>query len=91
MRLVIGCNYHTTWQKNKAMRFILVDVQGAKARLKTRTTNKNFWTDTKDLIFIETSHNRDKADGLEKEHHAGKANLRFRKIVDLLLNGETNV
>lgn len=50
--LVIGCNYHTTWQSHPAMRFVLVELKGDKARLKTRTSRKDFWTDIKDLIFI---------------------------------------
>lgn len=62
--LVIGCNYHTTWQKYKSMRFVLVEVKGDKARLKTRTTNKDFWTDISSLIFIETKYNIQKADNL---------------------------
>lgn len=61
MELVIGCNYHTTWQRNKAMRFVLVEIRGDKARLKTRNTNKDFWTPLSTLIFIETAHNQIKA------------------------------
>lgn len=59
--LIIGCNYHTTWQSHKAMRFILKEIKGDKARLETRNTKKSFWTNTSDLIFIETNHNRNKA------------------------------
>ncbi len=58
--LIIGCNYHTKWQKDKAMRFVLVDINGSRVRLKTRRTHKDFWTDASDLIFIETKHNRAK-------------------------------
>ena len=61
MDLVIGCNYHTTWQSHPAMRFVLVEVKDDKARLKTRTSRKDFWTDVKDLIFIDTNYNRNKA------------------------------
>lgn len=61
IKLVVGCNYHTTWQANKKMRFVLVEVKGERARLKTRTTGKDFWTDTKDLIFITTECNVRKA------------------------------
>jgi len=63
-RIVIGCNYHTTWQRNKSMRFVLVEVKGNKARLQTRNTSKDFWTDTKDLIFIESDYNKRKAETL---------------------------
>lgn len=59
--LVIGCNYHTTWQSNKAMRFILAEIKGSRARLKTRKSKKDFWTDVEDLIFIESDHNKRKA------------------------------
>ena len=91
-KIVIGCNYHTTWQKHKAMRFVLVDVQGTKARLKTRTTNKIFWTDVKDLIFIETKHNRAKAMGFTEELKgggacAGKVDLQYSEAVNLWNNG----
>lgn len=65
-KLVIGCNYHTTWQKHKAMRFVLVEIKGEKARLKTRNTGKDFWTDVKDLIFITTEHNKNKATKYEE-------------------------
>jgi hypothetical protein len=59
--LVLGCNYHTKWQSNKSMRFILAEVKGEKARLTTRKTGKNFWTNTVDLIFIMSDHNIQKA------------------------------
>jgi hypothetical protein len=59
--LVVGCNYHTTWQSNKKMRFVLSELKGNKARLTTRTTGKSFWTDTKDLIFITSNCNNNKA------------------------------
>lgn len=55
--IIIGCNYHTTWQKHKAMRFVLKEVSGNKARLITRNTEKDFWTNLDSLIFITTSHN----------------------------------
>ncbi|MDA3818508.1 MAG: hypothetical protein PF486_14090 [Prolixibacteraceae bacterium] len=59
--LVIGCNYHTTWQKHRNMRFVLTELKGDKARLQTRKTGCDFWTDTKDLIWIDTNHNNNKA------------------------------
>jgi len=62
--IVIGCNYHTTWQKDKGMRFVLAEVKGEKARLQTRKTKRDFWTNTKDLIFIDTVYNKNKADKL---------------------------
>ncbi len=61
MELNIGCNYHTTWQSHKAMRFVLVEVKDGKARLQTRNTGKDFWTNVEDLIFIPTRHNFQKA------------------------------
>ena len=57
----IGCNYHTTWQSDKAMRFILVEIKDNKVRLQTRNTKKDFWTDIEDLIFIQTKHNINKS------------------------------
>ena len=59
--IVIGCNYHTIWQKHKAMRFKLIGVVNNRAHLKTTRTNKDFWTDVADLIFITSSHNISKA------------------------------
>lgn len=65
-KLIVGCNYHTTWQKNKSMRFVLVEIKGLRVRLQTRNTHKDFWTNTRDLIFIETRHNKQKADKLSE-------------------------
>lgn len=59
-KLIIGCNYHTKWQSNKSMRFVLKEIDGDKVRLITRRTNKNFWTNASDLIFITTDHNKSK-------------------------------
>ena len=64
--LVIGCNYHTTWQSNKKMRFVLTDIiqstnGGLKAVLKTRTTLNMFTANLDDLIFINTKHNIEKS------------------------------
>jgi len=64
-KLIIGCNYHTTWQSHKAMRFVLSEIKGDKALLTTRNTKRSFWTDVKDLIFIETSYNQNKANKLK--------------------------
>jgi hypothetical protein len=49
------------------MRFVLVEVKGDRARLKTRVSKKDFWTDVKDLVFIDTKHNIEKAKKLENE------------------------
>lgn len=62
--LIVGCNYHTKWQKHKAMRFVLKEIKGDKARLITRTSNKDFWTNISDLIFIFSKHNIKKATSL---------------------------
>jgi hypothetical protein len=61
--IVIGCNYHTKWQNEKSMRFVLKEISKdfAKARLITRVTKRDFWTDTNDLIFIRSPHNIKKA------------------------------
>ena len=66
-QLIIGCNYHTTWQSHSAMRFVLVEIKGDKARLKTRASKKDFWTDVKDLIFIDTNYNRNKGKRLSDD------------------------
>lgn len=62
--IIIGCNYHTNWQTHKAMRFVLVEVSGNMARLKTRNTGKDFWTNIDDLVFINSDHNKRKAQQL---------------------------
>lgn len=59
--IVIGCNYHTTWQSNGRMRFILKEVNGDKARLITRNTRKDFWCKVTDLKLIMSNHNIQKA------------------------------
>lgn len=59
--IIIGCNYHTTWQSDRGMRFVLMEVCGGRARLATRRTGKNFWTNVSDLIFIKSEHNINKA------------------------------
>jgi hypothetical protein len=59
--LVIGCNYHTIWQSHKSMRFVLTEIKGTKARLQTRNSRKDFWTNVDDLIFIESGYNKQKA------------------------------
>ena len=59
--LIIGCNYHTTWQSNKKMRFILKQVENDKAKLGTRTTKREFYTDVNSLLFILTDYNKQKA------------------------------
>lgn len=59
--IVVGCNYHTSWQSHKAMRFVLVEVKEQRAKLKTRGTRKEFWTNVQDLRFILTGHNIQKA------------------------------
>ena len=59
--IVVGCNYHTKWQSDSRMRFVLKEIKGEKTRLVTRNTRKNFWTNKSDLIFIMTGHNIRKA------------------------------
>ena len=59
--IVVGCNYHTKWQSDSRMRFVLKEIKGEKARLVTRNTRKDFWTNKSDLIFIMTGHNIRKA------------------------------
>ena len=65
--IVIGCNYHTTWAKSRQMRFVLTEVQGDQARLQTRNSKKDFWTDLHSLIFIGTIHNTIKAKELRPD------------------------
>ena len=65
--IVIGCNYHLSWQSDSRMRFILKEVKDGKARMATRRTNKNFWCDLKDLIFILSVHNKNKAKEILKQ------------------------
>lgn len=65
-QIQIGCNYHTTWQSDKSMRFVLVEIKGDKARLQTRKTKRDFWTNVSDLIFITSHVNKRKAKDLQK-------------------------
>jgi len=48
------------------MRFVLAEIDGDKVRLTTRTTGKSFWTNAKDLIFIESKYNKQKSKRLRK-------------------------
>ena len=66
--IVEGCNYHTKWQSDPAMRFVLshTNLEGDKAFITTRTTKKGFWTNTSDLIFIMSDHNIQKAENILK-------------------------
>lgn len=66
--ICIGCNYHTTWQSNKGMRFVLDKVEGTSCWLRTRTTGKRFTTFTKELKFIQTRHNYAKYLEKTKQH-----------------------
>lgn len=59
--IIIGCTYRTTWQDKHEMVFILAGFRGEKARLITRTTDKAFWTNEKDIIFSPTEKNIQKA------------------------------
>ena len=65
--IVVGCNYHTTWQSDRSMRFVLRKISEGKAFLGTRTTGKFFSTRLDDLVFIRTSHNIEKANRLRPE------------------------
>ena len=47
------------------MRFVLKEVKGDKARLITRSSGRDFWTNVSDLIFIETKHNKEKYNNLK--------------------------
>jgi hypothetical protein len=49
------------------MRFVLLEIYGNKARLATRTTRKDFWTNVDDLIFIQSKHNERKGKRLMKQ------------------------
>lgn len=72
----IGCNYHTKWQSHSGMRFVLVDVKGDKAKLMTRKSKKEFWTNISDLIFIQSPYNIDKVRRLrENELTHGKKQM----------------
>ena len=77
--IVIGCNYHTNWQSNKSMRFVLAEVKDNKARLYTRKhkKRKEFWTDLDDLgVFIKTKHNIDKAKKINKNKTIMKTEIK---------------
>ena len=63
--LVIGANYHTTWQTHKGMRFVLHEINGNKVMLKTRTTNKCFECNSNDLLLITSSYNLSKIKRLQ--------------------------
>ena len=68
-KLVEGCNYHTKWQSDKSMRFVLAKVVGEWSIVYTRKTRKLFWTKTDDLIFIKSDYNKQKAKDIAKIPH----------------------
>ncbi len=57
--LVINRKYHTTWQKDSGMVFILLAISedGTKALLKTR--KRKFWTNVKDLRNTNYNHHHE--------------------------------
>lgn len=59
-KLVIGRNYHTTWQNNKFMIFVLKELYRDKALLVTKTTGKRFWTKRSNLIATDANYNLNK-------------------------------
>jgi hypothetical protein len=59
--IVIGCNYHTKWQSDRRMRFILKSVSGDQVVLTTRWGKKDIPAKVSDLIFIMSCHNKNKA------------------------------
>lgn len=65
--IVVGCNYHTTWQQYPGMRFVLLDFKDNQALLYTRTTKKKFWTKLDNLKFIMSDHNINKAKRIIKQ------------------------
>lgn len=67
-KIVIGCNYHTTWQSNPSMRFVLESVDGDNVILSTRRTNKRFTTKKDSLIFVNSAHNCRKAEQIERNY-----------------------
>lgn len=68
--IIVGCNYHTKWQSDKRMRFVLDEIKGERVRLKTRKTKKNFWTNKSDLIFIQSRYNISKAKRLNYKEYS---------------------
>lgn len=55
--LVLGCVYYTTWQNSKTFNFMLIEVKGKKAMLKSTLSGKEFWTNLDDLILVESAEN----------------------------------
>jgi len=72
--IVLGCNYHTAWQRYKSMRFVLksINTDNNTAIMITRKTKKEFTTNINDLVFIDSSTNRYKADRLLKSDEDGR-------------------
>lgn len=84
--LVIGCNYHTKWQSNKAMRFVLSEIiDSENVILKTRTTNKTIKAKTADLIFIQTTYNKKKSKRLLLE---GRMLNNTNSLYEIIMEGK---
>ena len=56
INLVVGRNYHTTWQTAKGMRFILKQLSGSKALLGTMYNSKTYWVDVDQLRNTRNNH-----------------------------------
>ena len=65
--LIPGCNYHTKWQSDSRMRFVLAYSNEKHSWVFTRTNPKIFRTNTEDLIFIDSKYNIDKAKEMYEE------------------------
>lgn len=67
--LIVGCNYRYTTQRYKNAHFMLVDINSSsgKARLVTRTTNKDFWIDIDRLIYLHNENNQRKAQRIKTD------------------------
>ena len=69
-RLVVGCNYYLTWQKipkkRKQDQFVLhmLNNNTGVAKVKNSRGGKDVWVRVSDLIFIDTEHNKNKAENL---------------------------
>lgn len=74
MHYILDCRYHTTWQSEPSMSWLLRDIKGKRALLeadrkkKTDTARqKRFWTDVDSLIWCNTPINNARAKRFEIE------------------------
>ena len=73
--IVLGCQYRTDWQHDKTLNFIIVDFKIRNNKIKSvklmsRGSKKTFWTNTNQLLFVNTISNGNKFNAIHRLQQA---------------------